>query len=67
MKLLFVDVTDKTKYRLMFYQFPCFLCQDGEEVEGFSTMCQSNAQWHLPLPECHSTLPESCDTTPILK
>uniref|UniRef100_G3P746 complement subcomponent C1r n=4 Tax=Gasterosteus aculeatus aculeatus TaxID=481459 RepID=G3P746_GASAC len=29
------------------------LMMDGEEVEGFSTMCQSNAQWHLPLPECH--------------
>ncbi|KAK9513987.1 hypothetical protein VZT92_027479 [Zoarces viviparus] len=29
------------------------LMMDGEEVEGFSTMCQSNAKWHLPLPECH--------------
>ncbi|XP_068591550.1 ovochymase [Cebidichthys violaceus] len=29
------------------------LMMDGEEVEGFSTMCQSDAKWHLPLPECH--------------
>ncbi|XP_037640636.1 complement C1r-A subcomponent-like isoform X2 [Sebastes umbrosus] len=29
------------------------LMMDGQEVEGFSTMCQSNGQWHLPLPECH--------------
>lgn len=31
--------------------------QDGEEIESFSTMCQSNGQWHLPLPECHSMSP----------
>ncbi|XP_070767920.1 ovochymase-like, partial [Enoplosus armatus] len=29
------------------------LMMDGQEVESFSTMCQSNGQWHLPLPECH--------------
>ncbi|XP_059196176.1 complement C1r-A subcomponent-like [Centropristis striata] len=29
------------------------LMMDGEEVQGFSTMCQNNGQWHLPLPECH--------------
>ncbi|KAF7226962.1 putative LOC107379532-like protein [Nothobranchius furzeri] len=29
------------------------LMADGREIESFSTMCQSNAQWHLPLPECH--------------
>nr|ABU63968.1 Ca2+-dependent complex C1R/C1S subunit [Perca flavescens] len=29
------------------------LMMDGQEVEGFTTMCQSNGQWHLPLPECH--------------
>uniref|UniRef100_A0A8C9YQD9 Vitamin K-dependent protein C n=1 Tax=Sander lucioperca TaxID=283035 RepID=A0A8C9YQD9_SANLU len=29
------------------------LMMGGQEVEGFSTMCQSSGQWHLPLPECH--------------
>ncbi|KAK5861786.1 hypothetical protein PBY51_017235 [Eleginops maclovinus] len=29
------------------------LMRDGQEVEAFSTMCQSDGQWHLPLPECH--------------
>ncbi|KAI3361146.1 hypothetical protein L3Q82_013345 [Scortum barcoo] len=29
------------------------IMMDGQEVESFSTMCQSNGQWHLPLPECH--------------
>ncbi|XP_054477310.1 uncharacterized protein LOC129109306 [Anoplopoma fimbria] len=29
------------------------LMMDGQEVQGFSTMCQSNAKWHLPLPACH--------------
>ncbi|XP_068425833.1 transmembrane protease serine 9 [Clinocottus analis] len=29
------------------------LVMDGKEMEGFSTECQSNAKWHLPLPECH--------------
>ncbi|KAK2844746.1 hypothetical protein Q5P01_011405 [Channa striata] len=29
------------------------LMMDGEEIAGFSTMCQSNGQWHLALPECH--------------
>ncbi|XP_045901319.1 complement C1r-A subcomponent-like isoform X1 [Micropterus dolomieu] len=29
------------------------LMMDGQELDSFSTMCQSNAQWHLPLPECH--------------
>ncbi|XP_041798251.1 uncharacterized protein LOC121610282 [Chelmon rostratus] len=29
------------------------LMMDGQEIESFSTMCQSNGQWHLPLPECH--------------
>ncbi|KAI9515372.1 hypothetical protein NQZ68_026105 [Dissostichus eleginoides] len=29
------------------------LMTDGKEVEGFSTMCQNNGLWHLPLPECH--------------
>nr|AIZ96979.1 complement component 1r [Oplegnathus fasciatus] len=29
------------------------LMMDGQEMESFSTMCQSNGQWHLPLPECH--------------
>ncbi|KAM8868914.1 ovochymase [Spinachia spinachia] len=31
------------------------LTMDGEELEGSSTMCQSDAQWHLPLLECHIT------------
>uniref|UniRef100_A0A4W6CUB6 complement subcomponent C1r n=1 Tax=Lates calcarifer TaxID=8187 RepID=A0A4W6CUB6_LATCA len=29
------------------------LMMDGQEIESFSTMCQNNGQWHLPLPECH--------------
>ncbi|KAF3692073.1 Complement C1r subcomponent [Channa argus] len=29
------------------------LMMDGKEIASFSTMCQSNGQWHLPLPECH--------------
>ncbi|KAM4735805.1 complement C1r subcomponent-like [Anableps anableps] len=29
------------------------LMMDGEEILGFSAMCQSNGEWHLPLPECH--------------
>uniref|UniRef100_H3C4L9 complement subcomponent C1r n=2 Tax=Tetraodon nigroviridis TaxID=99883 RepID=H3C4L9_TETNG len=29
------------------------LMMDGEELRSFSAMCQSNGQWHLPLPECH--------------
>ncbi|KAL7393553.1 hypothetical protein ABVT39_012741 [Epinephelus coioides] len=29
------------------------LMMDGEEITSFSTMCQNNGQWHLPLPECH--------------
>ncbi|XP_041650186.1 uncharacterized protein LOC121514155 [Cheilinus undulatus] len=29
------------------------LMVDGFEIESFSTMCQNNGQWHLPLPECH--------------
>nr|XP_019948213.1 PREDICTED: uncharacterized protein LOC109633063 [Paralichthys olivaceus] len=29
------------------------LMMDGQELESFSTMCQSNGQWHLRLPECH--------------
>nr|XP_046254445.1 uncharacterized protein LOC124064236 [Scatophagus argus] len=29
------------------------LMMDGQEIKSFSTMCQSNGQWHLPLPECH--------------
>uniref|UniRef100_A0A3Q0S5W9 complement subcomponent C1r n=1 Tax=Amphilophus citrinellus TaxID=61819 RepID=A0A3Q0S5W9_AMPCI len=29
------------------------LMMNGQEVERFSTICQSNGQWHLPLPECH--------------
>lgn len=33
-----------------------FLGQNGAEIMGFSTMCQSNGEWHLPLPECHSAL-----------
>uniref|UniRef100_A0A667X9R4 complement subcomponent C1r n=1 Tax=Myripristis murdjan TaxID=586833 RepID=A0A667X9R4_9TELE len=28
------------------------LMKDGRELESFSTMCQSNGQWHLSLPEC---------------
>ncbi|KAM9723877.1 complement component 1, r subcomponent [Menidia menidia] len=29
------------------------LMMDGVEIKSFSAMCQSNGQWHLPLPECH--------------
>ncbi|XP_027869087.1 complement component 1, r subcomponent isoform X1 [Xiphophorus couchianus] len=29
------------------------LMMNGAEIMGFSTMCQSNGEWHLPLPECH--------------
>ncbi|XP_070823318.1 complement C1r-A subcomponent-like [Chaetodon trifascialis] len=29
------------------------LMMDGKEIKSFSTMCQNNGQWHLPLPECH--------------
>ncbi|XP_073340691.1 complement C1r-A subcomponent-like isoform X1 [Pagrus major] len=28
------------------------LMMEGQEIKSFSTMCQSNGQWHLPLPEC---------------
>uniref|UniRef100_A0A671WKS8 Vitamin K-dependent protein C n=1 Tax=Sparus aurata TaxID=8175 RepID=A0A671WKS8_SPAAU len=31
------------------------LMTEGKEIKSFSTMCQSNGQWHLPLPECHIT------------
>lgn len=33
--------------------------QDNKEIKSFSTICQGNGQWHLPLPECHSMLAES--------
>lgn len=29
------------------------LMMEGEEIESFYAMCQSNGQWHLALPECH--------------
>uniref|UniRef100_A0A673A7A1 complement subcomponent C1r n=1 Tax=Sphaeramia orbicularis TaxID=375764 RepID=A0A673A7A1_9TELE len=29
------------------------LMMNGYEIDSFSAMCQSNGQWHLPLPECH--------------
>ncbi|XP_028984800.1 complement C1r subcomponent-like [Betta splendens] len=29
------------------------LMMAGREIRSFSAMCQSNGQWHLPLPECH--------------
>ncbi|XP_076592575.1 complement C1r-A subcomponent-like [Chaetodon auriga] len=29
------------------------LMMNGQEIKSFSTMCQNNGQWHLPLPECH--------------
>uniref|UniRef100_A0A8D3CYU3 Vitamin K-dependent protein C n=1 Tax=Scophthalmus maximus TaxID=52904 RepID=A0A8D3CYU3_SCOMX len=29
------------------------LMMDSQEIDSFSTMCQSNGRWHLPLPECH--------------
>ncbi|CAN9513724.1 unnamed protein product [Ophioblennius macclurei] len=29
------------------------LMTEGQEIDSFSTMCQSNGQWHLKLPECH--------------
>ncbi|KAM4580610.1 complement C1r subcomponent-like isoform 1-T1 [Odontesthes bonariensis] len=28
------------------------LMMKGQEIKSFSTVCQSNGQWHLPLPEC---------------
>ncbi|XP_056143060.1 complement component 1, r subcomponent [Lampris incognitus] len=28
------------------------LMTDGSEIQSFSSMCQSNGRWHLPLPEC---------------
>ncbi|XP_013879967.1 complement component 1, r subcomponent [Austrofundulus limnaeus] len=29
------------------------LMVDNQEIKSFSTICQSNGKWHLPLPECH--------------
>uniref|UniRef100_A0A8C2WI92 Complement component 1, r subcomponent n=1 Tax=Cyclopterus lumpus TaxID=8103 RepID=A0A8C2WI92_CYCLU len=29
------------------------LMMDGQEIEAFSTMCQSDEKWHLTLPKCH--------------
>uniref|UniRef100_H2MAB2 Vitamin K-dependent protein C n=3 Tax=Oryzias latipes TaxID=8090 RepID=H2MAB2_ORYLA len=29
------------------------LMMNTQEIKTFSTVCQSNGQWHLPLPECH--------------
>ncbi|XP_015226220.1 PREDICTED: complement C1r subcomponent-like [Cyprinodon variegatus] len=29
------------------------LMANGQEIESFSAVCQSNGDWHLPLPECH--------------
>uniref|UniRef100_A0A3B3DJ15 complement subcomponent C1r n=1 Tax=Oryzias melastigma TaxID=30732 RepID=A0A3B3DJ15_ORYME len=29
------------------------LMMNGQEIKSFSTVCQNNGQWHLPLPECH--------------
>ncbi len=57
--LILVHLSLWANIGLIFYQFPSFLCQDGQEMESFSTMCQSNGQWHLRLPECHSMLPLS--------
>ncbi|XP_036930819.1 complement C1r subcomponent-like [Acanthopagrus latus] len=31
------------------------LMTEGKEIKSFSSMCQSNGEWHLPLPECHIT------------
>ncbi|KAM4600919.1 complement component 1, r subcomponent [Polymixia lowei] len=28
------------------------LMMDGHEIKSYSSMCQSNGQWHLSLPEC---------------
>ncbi|TNN02757.1 hypothetical protein fugu_010244 [Takifugu bimaculatus] len=42
----YIYVRCDTGYKLM---------MDGEELPSFSAMCQSNRQWHLPLPECHIT------------
>ncbi|XP_035528551.1 complement C1r subcomponent-like [Morone saxatilis] len=39
----YIYVTCKQGYRLM---------MNGQEIRKFSAMCQSNRQWHLPLPEC---------------
>ncbi|KAK7886900.1 hypothetical protein WMY93_026521 [Mugilogobius chulae] len=40
----YVYVRCQTGYKLM---------MNGQEIKSFSTMCQGNGQWHLPLPECH--------------
>lgn len=53
-------------YEPTFDQFFSLLFQDGQEIESFSTMCQSNGQWHLPLPECHSMSPLISNKTAIV-
>ncbi|XP_027145521.1 LOW QUALITY PROTEIN: complement C1r-A subcomponent-like [Larimichthys crocea] len=39
----YIYVTCDQGYRLM---------MDGHEISTFSAMCQSDGQWHLPLPKC---------------
>uniref|UniRef100_A0A8C6WHF9 Vitamin K-dependent protein C n=1 Tax=Neogobius melanostomus TaxID=47308 RepID=A0A8C6WHF9_9GOBI len=40
----YIFVRCQTGYKLM---------MNGQEMTNFAAMCQSNGQWHLPLPECH--------------
>ncbi|KAE8288961.1 Complement C1r-A subcomponent [Larimichthys crocea] len=42
----YIYVTCDQGYRLM---------MDGHEISTFSAMCQSDGQWHLPLPKCQIT------------
>ncbi|KAJ0066348.1 hypothetical protein NL108_011149, partial [Boleophthalmus pectinirostris] len=40
----YIFVRCQTGYKLM---------MNGHEIESFHAMCQSDGQWHSPLPECH--------------
>ncbi|KAM9353493.1 complement C1r subcomponent-like [Symphorus nematophorus] len=51
----YIYVTCKRGYRMI---------MDGEEIKTFSAMCQSNGQWHLPLPKCRKIICE--DPEPLL-
>ncbi|KAJ8289889.1 hypothetical protein GJAV_G00006450 [Gymnothorax javanicus] len=40
----YISVRCDTGYKLM---------MGGEEIQSYFSVCQSNGQWHIPLPECH--------------
>ncbi|KAJ8392901.1 hypothetical protein AAFF_G00071050 [Aldrovandia affinis] len=51
----YIHVRCYTGYKLM---------MGGEEINNYSSVCQNDGQWHIPLPECH--LIDCGDPTPLL-